>query len=194
MACHPLWPGIFHSTPVAALLGHSRKFDAASSLSQLGIRGLVLFYRTLSPSAFIRLRDSPSNSGYSARLRLACPSPPCEEMMRFDGQDPSLAPLESVADRRTPAPLSDRQRQNGLQSITADRHDESTLVDEARSRSTDHDESGRDDNTGAESPTSAGGTGPTAAGAKTWHNPIFADKARGIRTRALRFVSFLLLL
>lgn len=110
-------------------------------------------------------------------------------MMRFDGQDPSLAPLESVADRRTPAPLSDRQRQNGLQSITADRHDESTLVDEARSRSTDHDESGRDDNTGAESPTSAGGTGPTAAGAKTWHNPIFADKARGIRTRALRFTS-----
>lgn len=111
--------------------------------------------------------------------------------MRFDGQDPSLAPLEDdvVSDRRTPAPLSDRHRDHAPQS-TADRHDESTLVD-ARSRTTDQSAPGaseqQEEEEGGEG---TGEAGPTAAGAKTWHNPIFADKARGIRTRALRFVSF----
>jgi hypothetical protein len=117
-------------------------------------------------------------------------------MMRFDGQDPSLAPLENVvSDRRTPAavaPLSDRHRDHVLQSA-ADRHDEFTLV-EAKSRTTDknsHEDYHRASEGGGEGSATpaAEEAGPTAAGAKTWHNPIFADKARGIRTRALRFVS-----
>lgn len=114
--------------------------------------------------------------------------------MRFDGQDPSLAPLEDVvSDRRTPAsvaPHPDRHRDHAPQS-TADRHDESTLVD-ARSRTTDQSAQGgseqEEEEGGERTGTSAEEAGPTAA--KTWHNPIFADKARGIRTRALRFVSF----
>lgn len=118
--------------------------------------------------------------------------------MRFDGQDPSLAPLENVSDRRTPAavaPLSDRHRDHAPQS--PERNDETTLV-EAKSRTTDqnsHDdhggsEGGRGEGSGTRAAAAAEEAGPTAAGAKTWHNPIFADKARGIRTRALRFVSF----
>lgn len=119
--------------------------------------------------------------------------------MRFDGQDPSLVPLEAV---RATGPLpaaaphlpSDPQTLHGEEVARrgSDHQDETTLV-AARSRATDqssHDEHdtaerGPTTTTAAEST-----TGPLPP-AKTWHHmhPIFAHKARGIRTRALRFVS-----
>ncbi|GAA5869993.1 hypothetical protein JCM3774_004332 [Rhodotorula dairenensis] len=120
--------------------------------------------------------------------------------MRFDGQDPSLVPLEAVRANETPAApavtphaaphlIASEKNQLGSEDVARrglDPHDETTLFD-AKSRTTD--ESSHDEHDTAErGPTMAAATA-AAAPTKTWHHPIFADKARGIRTRALRFTS-----
>ncbi|GAA5991338.1 hypothetical protein JCM10908_003264 [Rhodotorula pacifica] len=116
--------------------------------------------------------------------------------MRFDGQDPSLVPLEPIAHYHpshaaSAAPHSDGGNRGAGEATTTD-VGETTLV-AGKSRTTDHSGSQAVEDVDY----TRGGGGDAVSGRMTstartisWaHSPIFADKARGIRTRALRFTS-----